>query len=190
MVPSLDIYTSDLRTLLSAAVTTDHSGAPRPFADAVSGVVARISALRGTSAKVIAVGNGGSAAVVNHFVLDLWNNANIRAVSFSDASLLTCVANDYGYPNVFRKPVEMFSDKGDILMAVSSSGRSENILHAVEEAKAKGLWCVTMSGFKQGNPLSRLGDVNIFINSGSYGMVELAHSVLCHYLSDLLIKPR
>ena len=190
MFPAIDAYAADLRSLLSAAAATDPGGAPLAFADAMAGAAGRIAALRGTPAKVIAIGNGGSAAVANHFVLDLWNSAGIRAVSFADASLLTCMANDYGYPNVFRKPVGMFADKGDILLAISSSGKSENILHAVEEAKAKGLWCVTMSGFKPDNPLSRLGHVNFLINSASYGMVELSHAVLCHYLSDMLMEKR
>ena len=190
MFPSIDAYASDLRSLLSASAATGHSGAPLAFAAAMTEVSGRISALRGTPAKVIAIGNGGSAAVANHFVLDLWNAAGIRAVSFADASLLTCMANDYGYPNVFRKPVGMFADKGDILLAISSSGKSENILHAVEEAKSKGLWCVTLSGFKPDNPLSRLGHVNFHINSMSYGMVELAHAALCHYMSDMLMEKR
>ncbi len=190
MFPSIDSYAADLRSLLSASVATDHGGAPLAFADAMTAAAGRISALRGTTAKVIAIGNGGSAAVANHFVLDLWNAAGIRAVSFADASLLTCMSNDYGYHNVFRKPVGMFADKGDVLLAISSSGKSENILHAVEESKAKGLWCVTMSGFKPDNPLSRLGHINFHINSPSYGMVELAHAVLCHYLADMLTPPR
>jgi len=189
MFPSIDAYSAELSALLSASVTTDHNGAALAFADAVSAVSARITALRGTPAKVIAIGNGGSASVANHFVLDLWNAAGIRAVSFAEPSLLTCMSNDYGYANVFRKPLAMFADKGDILLAISSSGKSENILHAVEEAKAKGLWCVTMSGFKPDNPLRRLGHINIFVSNGAYGMVELAHAVLCHYLADrLLIK--
>lgn len=190
MFPSIDAYTADLRSLLSAAAATGQNGAPLAFAEAMTGAAGRIAALRGTPAKVIAVGNGGSASVVNHFVLDLWNAAGIRAVSFADSSLLTCVANDYGYPKVFQKPVGMFADKGDILLAISSSGKSENILQAVEEAKTKGLWSVTMSGFKPDNPLSRLGHVNFHINSASYGMVELAHAVLCHYLSDMLKEKR
>ncbi|MBU2574292.1 MAG: SIS domain-containing protein [Elusimicrobia bacterium] len=188
MLPALDIYAAALQSLLSACAATDDGARPFIFADAISAVTGRIAALRGTSNKVIAIGNGGSAAVANHFVLDLWNNSGVRAVSFADASLLTCMSNDYGYAEVFRKPIGMFADTGDVLVAVSSSGRSQNIIHAVDEARARGLWCVTMSGFKPDNPLSRNGHVNFFINSGSYGMVELAHAVLCHYLSDILAE--
>jgi len=190
MFPTIDSYASELRSLLVSTAAADDKGAALSFADAASVLSARVAALRGTAAKVIAIGNGGSAAVANHFVLDLWNNAGIRAVSFADAALLTCMSNDYGYPNVFRKPVGMFADKGDILLAISSSGRSENILHAVEEAKARGLFCATLSGFKPGNPLSRLGHLNFFINNGSYGLVELSHAVLCHYFSDLLMEQK
>ena len=188
MPPTLDNYAATLQSLLSACAATGNGAKPFIFVDAVSAVTSRIAALRGTPKKVIAIGNGGSAAVANLFVLDLWNYSGVKAISFADASLLTCMSNDYGYENVFRKPIGMFAETGDILVAISSSGKSQNIIHAVDEAMARGLWCVTMSGFKPDNPLSRKGHVNFFINSGAYGMVELAHAVLCHYVSDILAE--
>jgi len=190
MPQALDAYAASLQSLLAASAATGMDGSSLSIDSAISEAVKRISGLRGTESKVIAIGNGGSSAIANHFVLDLWKNAGIRAESFSDSSLLTCAANDYGYPEVFSKPLAMFANKGDILFAISSSGRSENILRAVKEAGAIGLWCVTLSGFKPDNPLRRLGHVNLFVDSGSYGMVELAHSVICHHISDMLMEKR
>lgn len=190
MPKTINVYSSALQKIVSASSATGENGARIALPKAVAAITERLAALRGTPFKLIAVGNGGSAAVANHFALDLWNNAGIRAVSFSDPSLLTCMGNDYGYQEVFRKPLSMFSDKGDVLLAISSSGRSRNILHAVEEARARGLWCATFSGFGADNPLRRMGHVNLYVNDASYGMVELAHSVLCHYFSDILMEGR
>lgn len=136
------------------------------------------------NAKTIFVGNGGSAAIASHQAVDLWKNGRVRAVAFNDASLLTCVSNDYSYEEVFEKPVEMFADAADVLVAISSSGKSPNILRAVESAKQKGCRVVTLSGFKPDNPLRKMGHVNFYVPSEMYGMVEIAHLTLCHYVTD------
>src|SRR5204862_375130 len=81
--------------------------------------------------KIIFIGNGGSAAIASHQSVDYWKNGGIRAIAFNDVSLLTCIGNDYGYPFVFEKPIEMFADPGDVLIAISSSGKSDNILNGV-----------------------------------------------------------
>lgn len=137
--------------------------------------------------KVIFVGNGGSAAIASHQAVDLWKNGGIRAVAFNDAALLTCVSNDYSYPEVFEKPVAMFADPADVLIAISSSGRSANILKAVEKARSIGCRVVTMSGFKPDNPLRMKGHLNFYIPSESYGMVEIAHLTLCHCVTDYFV---
>ncbi len=136
--------------------------------------------------KVIIIGNGGSSSIANHLALDLWKNAGIKSLSFSDSSLITCVSNDFGYENVFLKPIKMFAEKGDILIAISSSGESLNILNAINIAKEIGCTTITMSGFNKTNSLRTSGDINFYVPSSHYGYIELAHSVLCHYISDIL----
>jgi len=88
---------------------------------------------------------------------------------------------------VFEKPVEMFADEGDVLIAISSSGRSSNILAAVDRARQKACAIVTLSGFDSDNPLRRKGDVNFYVPSHSYGFVEISHLVLCHYIADQIM---
>jgi len=146
--------------------------------------------------KIIFIGNGGSAAIASHQSVDYWKNGGIRAIAFNDTSLLTCIGNDYGYPFVFEKPIEMFADPGDVLIAISSSGKSDNILNGVKMAKKKGLTAITMSGFKPDNPLRSLGDLNFYVPAptGAYGFVEIAHLTLCHCIIDVimdrhLVKP-
>ena|SRR3989338_4398046 len=139
--------------------------------------------------KIIFIGNGGSAAIASHQSVDYWKNGGMRAIAFNDTSLLTCIGNDYGYPFVFEKPIEMFADDGDVLIAVSSSGKSDNILNGVKMAKKKGLTAITMSGFKSDNPLRSLGDINFYVPAptGAYGFVEIAHLTLCHCIVDAII---
>ncbi len=140
--------------------------------------------------KVIFIGNGGSAAIASHMAIDFWKNGGIKAIAFNDSSLLTCLSNDYGYEHVFAKPIETFAERGDLLIAISSSGNSLNIINGVKAARAKGLKVITLSGFKPDNRLSTLGDINFFVPSQEYGPVEVLHQFICHYMLDILLKER
>lgn len=139
--------------------------------------------------KIIFIGNGGSAAIASHQSVDYWKNGGMRAIAFNDTSLLTCIGNDYGYPHVFEKPIEMFADKGDVVIAISSSGKSENILRGAKMAKSMDCSVISMSGFKPDNPLRSLGDINFYVPAltGAYGYVEIAHLTLCHAMVDMII---
>lgn len=147
-----------------------------------------IAALIGRQAKqgnkVMVIGNGGSATIAAHTVLDLINACHIRAMSFSDPGMLTCFANDYGYEQVYAHAVALFADADDVLVAISSSGQSPNILRAVEEAKRKGCYIVTISGFGADNPLSKSGDINYHVPSRDYNVVEPTHAVFCHKMTE------
>ena len=134
--------------------------------------------------KIILIGNGGSSAICNHLANDFNKNAGIKSLSFSDSASLTCLANDYGYENIYLKSLEYHSLSGDILFAISSSGQSENILKATRYANQNKLTTITFSGFNRTNPLRSLGDLNIFIDNDKYGFVELCHFNICHFILD------
>lgn len=138
--------------------------------------------------KLIFIGNGGSASIASHQAVDFWKNGKIPAIAFNDASLLTCISNDYGYDYVFQKPIETFAKKDDILFAISSSGRSKNIINAVKSAKKIGCSIITLSGFDASNPLRKLGDINFYVPSHSYGPVEITHLAICHCILDYIIE--
>jgi len=140
--------------------------------------------------KVIYIGNGGSASIASHMAADLWKNGGVKALCFTDPALLTCLANDLGYENVYSAPAEAFAEKGDVLVAISSSGSSANILKAGKAARKKGCVLVTLSGFAPDNPLRSMGDVNFYVPSRVYGVVETAHSALCHCVVDHIIRVR
>ncbi len=137
--------------------------------------------------KVIFIGNGGSAAIASHQAVDYWKNGGMRAIAFNDSSLLTCISNDYGYQHVFEKPIEMFAERGDVLIAISSSGRSDNILRGCKAGQAGGCRLITLSGFNPDNALRSMGLVNFYVPSHSYGHVEIAHLALSHCIVDTII---
>ena len=136
--------------------------------------------------KIIFIGNGASASISSHMAVDFWKNARIKAMAFNDAVLLTCISNDFGYDQVFARPIDVFAHPGDILFAISSSGSSRNIIEAVRAARRRKVKIITFSGFLQNNPLSKLGDLNFYVPASRYGLVEVIHHSLCHYILNLL----
>ena len=144
-----------------------------------------VDGLKNSRKRMYIVGNGGSAAIASHAVTDFVNMAKISAFTLHDSSLLTCMANDYGYEVAFARMLAMHAGEGDMLIAISSSGKSPNICNAVESFRSAGGGKVlTLSGFKTGNPLRQLGDLNVWLDSENYGIVEIGHQFVLHNLSD------
>ncbi len=113
-----------------------------------------------------------------------------RTSAFSDPPLVTCYANDYGYEKAMEEWLRLEAGQEDLLVAISSSGTSKNILHGVEAMKEKGGKIITLSGFEEGNPLSRSGDANIHVPSKDFGIVECLHQTLLHILLDRYVEDR
>jgi D-sedoheptulose 7-phosphate isomerase len=179
-------FFQELRESLQNVQVSDLRGNP---IDATAGLEMAIDLIVSQTAqkrKLIFIGNGASAAIASHQSVDYWKTGGMRAVAFNDPALLTCVSNDFGYPFVFEKPIDMFADPGDVLVTISSSGRSENILKGVRKAREKGCRIITMSGFDPDNPLRRLGDLNFYVPSKSYGHVEISHLSLSHCILDCI----
>ncbi|MFZ6050962.1 SIS domain-containing protein [Halocola ammonii] len=132
------------------------------------------------------VGNGGSNSICSHMMEDFCKIANYPTFAFSDAALITCFANDYGYDRAMAEWLKRHLHEGDLLIAISSSGNSANIINAVKQAKTSGAKTVTLSGFKPNNKLRTLGDVNIYTPAEDYGMVECFHQTILHMILDAL----
>lgn len=137
--------------------------------------------------KVIIAGNGGSAAIASHCAVDFTKNARVRCVNFNEADLITCFANDYGYEWWLQKALEFYADPGDLVILISSSGRSPNIVNAARYACSKGLPLVTFTGFGEGNPLSALGGLNFPLESRAYNIIEMTHQIWLLAVCDLVI---
>tara|TARA_X000000950_G_C13834654_1_gene627637 strand:+ start:47 stop:619 length:573 start_codon:yes stop_codon:yes gene_type:complete len=138
--------------------------------------------------KTLIFGNGGSAATASHFSVDLTKNAKVRCVNFNESDLITCFANDYGYENWMSQAVEHYGDEMDNLLLLSCSGKSQNLINACKKARDKKFNKIfTFTGLDKNNPLSKQGDVNIWVNSEAYNVVENLHHAYLLSIVDLII---
>lgn len=191
-------YFHRLSELLLSIQSTDGQGAVLSMEEgktkAVDMILSAGCTSRGVQSaalrKMMLIGNGGSAAIVSHMQNDLCKVVGVRAMVFNEPPLLTAFANDYGYEFAFEHLVALWADPGDLLLAVSSSGQSENILRAVRASRTRQCRVITFSGFSPDNPLRQMGDLNFYVPSQIYGHVELAHSALSHLLTDSAVMAR
>ena len=138
--------------------------------------------------KVYIVGNGGSASVASHVSVDFAKVARIQSSTFNNSNLITCFANDYGYENWVKEAIKAYLNKNDMIILISSSGTSKNIVNAAKYCKKNSINLVTLSGFNKNNPLSKLGIVNFHIDSNQYNFVEMSHHIILVYLVDIFAK--
>jgi D-sedoheptulose 7-phosphate isomerase len=177
-------YTDTLVAAVKTTKASDRRGASINIDEAIVWVAETARRVHGAGNKIIFIGNGGSAAIASHMATDYSKNGDLRSIAMNDASTLTCLGNDYGYEHVFAKQIEFHAREGDLLVAISSSGKSANILNAVAAARKAGCTVLTLSGFDANNPLRLQGDMNLFLPSGYYGFVEIGHLTLCHAILD------
>jgi len=182
-------YSDNLLSFLRRVVITDKKGQILDVHEGFSLVISSLLKIKSSRRKVMVIGNGGSAAIASHLQNDLCKAVQVRAMVFTEPPLLTALSNDISYTAAYREQVNLWTDNEDILVSISSSGNSQNIIDAVNAAHDKGCHpIITLSGFSPDNKLRSLGDINIYIPSKEYGYVELAHSVLSHYISDQAAK--
>lgn len=172
--------------LLAAASVRDAKGKEM---DAEAGfgrwkaMTLRVRRRRGT---IFMIGNGASASMASHMSADLAKNARVHTEVFSDLSLITAISNDLGYEQVFSEPLSRRARAGDMLVAISSSGCSPNILAAVRVAHKLRLEIVTLSGMGAGNPLRCGGTLNWYVPATTYGFAESCHAVILHHWMDMV----
>lgn len=138
--------------------------------------------------QVFFVGNGGSAAIASHMTSDFMKNGGMKTYSLYDNSVTTCMANDYGYEHIFSRPLELLANEKDLLVAISSSGNSQNIINAIEIAKKGGCIVVTLTGFEPDNSIRKMGDYNLHVPVCHYGMVESIHNLILQQIVDVILE--
>ena len=143
---------------------------------------------RGQKKTIFLIGNGASASMASHVAADLAKNAHVHTEVFTDLALITAIANDMSFDEVFAEPLRRRLKPGDILVAISSSGKSINILNAVRTTKEHGGRVITLSAISADNPLRKAGELNFYIPAQSYGMAENCHAALLHYWIDKLVS--
>ena len=139
--------------------------------------------------KVIIYGNGGSASAASHFSTDLTKNARIKCINFNESNLITCFSNDYGFENFVAQAIKEFGQKGDLVILVSVSGESKNLIKAAEFCKKNKIKIVTLTGKNKNNSLMKKNKkgINLFIDSKSYNIVEICHLSILLSLVDIII---
>ena len=138
--------------------------------------------------KVYIVGNGGSASIASHVSVDFAKVARVPSSTFNNSNLITCFANDYGYENWVVEAMKAYTNINDLIILISSSGTSKNIVNAAQYCKDKNIDLITLSGFTKDNPLSKLGNVNFHIESTEYNYIEMSHHIILLALVDIFAK--
>ena len=138
--------------------------------------------------KILIFGNGGSAAIASHFSVDLTKNAKIRCTNYNESDLITCFSNDFGYERWVEMAIKYYGNKGDVLIVISSSGKSKNMINAcIAARKKKFSKIITLTGHLVNNPVKKLGDINLWVNSKAYNYIENIHQFWLLSLVDLVI---
>lgn len=137
--------------------------------------------------KLMFAGNGASASIASHLTVDFTKQGGVRAVCFNEANLITAFANDFGYEKWVQEAIRFYGEPGDVAVLISSSGKSPNVLAAAKFASANGMKVITLSGFAADNPLRALGDVNLWVESRGYNIIECTHMIWLTAICDLII---
>jgi D-sedoheptulose 7-phosphate isomerase len=177
-----------LHRLLTAVAFTDRRGGAVDTEAGFARWTELGKELRERRRTAFLIGNGASASMASHFSADLAKNAHVHTEVFTDLSLITAISNDMGYEHVYAEPLKRRAQRGDLLVAISSSGRSPNIRAATAAARAGELTIVTLSAMSPDNPLRREGDLNVFLDCRTYGEAETGHAAILHHWMDRMAE--
>ena len=136
--------------------------------------------------KILIFGNGAGASIASHFANDLTNVAKIKTISFDNSAQITCLANDYGYENWVKKAIQYYANKNDIIIILSASGNSKNMINAAKFCRINKIKFFSITGFKRNNSLNKISPSHIWINSKSYNLVEATQLLILLSLVDRL----
>jgi D-sedoheptulose 7-phosphate isomerase len=181
-------YLDTIASGLKGLVVTTHEGTELSPTDGVTRWVEMTRAARDADRHVYLIGNGGSAAMASHMAADACKNGRLRALALNDPALLTATSNDVAFDQVFSLPLEHLARPDDLLITISTSGNSPNIVRALQTGRALGMGIVTLSGRRADNQSRALGDLNFYVPLTRYGWAESAHQVILHYWFDQYLQ--
>lgn len=179
-------YVKETADFLSKLSVRDGQGTELPVDDGYAQWVALTLAAKKARKVVYFAGNGASASMASHFAADLAKNGRMHTQVLTDQSILTAIGNDISFDDVYSFPLSIRGNKGDMLVTISSSGNSPNVVKAIEMAKSLGMTVVTVSGLKEDNKSRKSGHLNFYLPATTYGYVEAAHGVLLHHWMDFM----
>ncbi len=141
-----------------------------------------------SNSTIYIAGNGGSASIASHVSVDFAKVAKVKSMTFNNSNLITCFANDYGHENWLKEAIKAYCSNKDLLILISSSGKSSNIVNAASYCKKKNIDLITLSGFSDDNDLKSLGKVNFFVDSKEYNFIEMTHHIILLSIVDIFAK--
>ena len=180
-------YLKRLEQKIEEAVYTGGSEEITDYEDIMKKLVDIFSEVKKQGKCLFFIGNGGSSAIASHMTADFMKNGGMKTYSLYDSAVTTCMGNDYGYEYVFSRPLSFLGNRDDMLIAVSSSGNSENIILAIEAAHERGMKVLTITGFKPDNRARAAGDFNIYVPCCEYGQVESIHCLILQQVVDEIL---
>ena len=138
--------------------------------------------------KIYILGNGGSSSISSHISVDFVKSAGIKSETFNNSNLITCFANDYGHENWFKEAIKAYCSKNDLIIIISSSGKSPNLVNAAKFCNENNYDLITFTGFDKNNDVSKLGKINFYVNSQEYNYVEMTHHIILVSIVDIFAK--
>ncbi|HBA84527.1 MAG TPA: phosphoheptose isomerase [Verrucomicrobia bacterium] len=182
-------HVKELNDLLEACSFRDVKGQDIDSDEGFEMWLRLTEAIRNSKSTIYLVGNGASASMASHMAADLAKNGRLHTQVFSDLSLITAISNDMGYEHVFSEPLSRRAKPGDMLVAISSSGKSPNVVAAARLAREMNVTVVTLTAMGEANPLRALGNLNIFVAAKDYGFAETCHAAILHHWMDTVQVP-
>ena len=140
--------------------------------------------------RIYLAGNGASASIANHVATDLSKSAGFKALTFNESNLITCLSNDYKYYNWIKEALKIYANKSDVVILISSSGMSKNMIEAAKYCKTKKIPLISLSGFSKKNTLNKYGKFRFHVNSKNYNVVESCHLIILLSIVEKLIKKK
>lgn len=184
----MDYLEELIRCLHSVQIYNQDGESCGDYDESMDKLVELFSDIKAGGKQVFFIGNGGSAAIASHMTADFMKNGGMKTYSLYDNSVTTCMGNDYGYEYIFSRPLEFLGNEGDLLVAISSSGNSQNIVNAVQVAKEKKMKIITLSGFQRENRINGMGIYNVHVPANHYGMVESIHNLMLQQVVDVILE--
>lgn len=186
-------YLEELIDVLNCVVITESFGGDAKeflYDEGIDRIVSAFSQHKCNQNAVFFIGNGGSAAIACHMTADFLKNGGMHTTSLYNSSVLTCLGNDYSYEEVFSRQLMMQMRKGDLLVAISSSGNSSNIIRAIDVAEDMGGDVITFTGFNGNNTVRNRGRINVYVPCNKYGIVESIHNLILQQVVDVIMEKK
>lgn len=173
-----------IANIKNTEMNVKYSGLCRDYNAGIAVLVDKFSWHKKKCTQLFFIGNGGSSAIASHMTADFMKNGGMNTYSLYDNAVTTCMGNDYGYEHIFSKPLQFLLRHNDLLVAISSSGNSANIINAIRVAEEKGASVITLTGFETDNKIKSMGDINVWVPCKKYGMVESIHNLILQQVVD------